>query len=94
MNSNDKTIYRGPATSSATCETATAETSLVCSRLKAHHNILTSVDGPHDSVIVIKPPLCFSEKDADRFVDALRAVLAAMATLGETGLGGVERTPT
>ena len=45
-------------------------------------------------MIVIKPPLCFSEKDADRFVDALRAVLAAMATLGETGLGGVERTPT
>jgi 4-aminobutyrate aminotransferase-like enzyme len=77
-----------------TREPATAETSLVCSRLKAHHNILTSVDGPHDSVIVIKPPLCFSEKDADRFVDALRAVLAAMATLGETGLGGVERTPT
>ena len=47
---------------------ATAETSRVCSVLYHEHNILTSIDGAHDNVIVMKPPLCFSEADADHFL--------------------------
>ncbi len=55
---------------------ATAETSILCSRLKAApHRILTSIDGRHDNVIVIKPPMCFSKADADRLVDGMLAVL-------------------
>ena len=40
-------------------EAATAETSMVCSRLKDEHMILTSIDGPHDNVLVLKPPMVF-----------------------------------
>ena len=59
-----------------TKEPATAETSILCSRLKAApHHILTSIDGRYDNVIVIKPPMCFSKADADRLVDGMLAVL-------------------
>jgi 4-aminobutyrate aminotransferase-like enzyme len=35
-----------------TLEPATAETSVLCSRLKDEYQILTSIDGPHDNVLV------------------------------------------
>ena len=55
---------------------ATLETSLLCSRLKdAPHRILTSIDGRHDNVIVIKPPMCFGKKDADTLVDAIMEIM-------------------
>eukprot|EP00668_Euglena_longa_P014661 GGOE01018660.1.p1 GENE.GGOE01018660.1~~GGOE01018660.1.p1 ORF type:complete len:451 (-),score=108.98 GGOE01018660.1:48-1400(-) len=54
---------------------ATTETSVICSRLKEIHRILTSIDGPHANVLVLKPPLCFSFTDANRFVTALSDVL-------------------
>ena len=37
--------------------------------------ILLSTDGPDHNVIKIKPPLPFSEDDADRLVQALDRVL-------------------
>ena len=74
----------------ATLEPASAETSRACSRLKDEYNVLTSVDGPHDSVIVIKPPMVFSERDVDTFVGALRTVLS---TLGEVD-PAAKHTPT
>ena len=50
--------------------------SLLCSRLKdAPYRILTSIDGRHDNVIVIKPPMCFSKKDADTLVDAILEIV-------------------
>ena len=49
----------------------------------AKHRILTSLDGPHDNVLVLKPPLCFSEADADVFLAALRTELAAVNSLPE-----------
>ena len=42
--------------------------------------ILLSTDGPDHNVLKIKPPLCFSERDADRLVDNLDRIL------GETAL--------
>jgi hypothetical protein len=36
----------------------TAETSFICSHLKEEAHILTSIDGPHDNVLVLKPPMC------------------------------------
>jgi 4-aminobutyrate aminotransferase-like enzyme len=38
--------------------------------------ILVSTDGPFHNVIKLKPPLVFSEEDADRVVEAFDAVLA------------------
>jgi 4-aminobutyrate aminotransferase-like enzyme len=67
--------------------------SWLCTRLKTHHYILTSLDGPCDNVMVIKPPMCFSEKDADAFVAALRAELHAYST-GTVDLDSVQATPT
>jgi len=72
---------------------ATLEASFVCSRLVSKHRILTSVDGPFDNVIVVKPPLCFSKADARRFVSALAAELDHVNTLpSRNDLGG--HTPT
>ena len=57
---------------------APAEVSLICSRLKEEHRILTSTDGPHHNVLVLKPPMCFSTENADTFVDALDEVLRTL----------------
>ena len=59
----------------STRDVAPAETSLICSLLKEKHAILTSTDGPHHNVLVLKPPMCFSVENADAFVDALADVL-------------------
>ena len=58
-----------------TLEPAAAEASYAVNRLR-DHGILTGVDGPYHNVIKIRPPLCFSERDADLFVDTLAGILA------------------
>lgn len=57
---------------------ATAETSEVCTRMKEEHKILMSIDGPHDNVIVIKPPLCFSKENVRSVIAALDEVLGSL----------------
>jgi 4-aminobutyrate aminotransferase-like enzyme/Ser/Thr protein kinase RdoA (MazF antagonist) len=57
-----------------TLEPAGAEASYVANRLR-DLGILTGTDGPFHNVIKIRPPLCFSEADADAFTAALDAVL-------------------
>jgi len=74
-----------------TLEPATAETNRLCSRLKDAHLILTSIDGPHDNVLVIKPPLCFSVADAATLVSAMRTELCALAGVD---LATISHTPT
>ncbi len=54
---------------------AAAEASYVVERMKAH-GILLSTDGPDHNVIKMKPPLTFSEADADRAVAAFDRVLS------------------
>ncbi|MDH3698592.1 MAG: aminotransferase class III-fold pyridoxal phosphate-dependent enzyme [Flavobacteriaceae bacterium] len=39
--------------------------------------ILSSTDGPHDQVIKIKPPLCFSLENVDEFISIFQKSLAA-----------------
>eukprot|EP00937_MAST-01D_sp_MAST-1D-sp2_P005057 g5057.t1 len=73
-----------------TREPASAETSAVCSRMKDEHRILMSIDGPHDSVLVMKPPLCFGERDADRVVACIAQVLKTLGHIDPHA----ERTPT
>jgi len=55
-------------------EPAPAQTSYITNRLK-ERGVLVSIDGPLDNVLKIKPPLVFSEADADFFVDTLDIVL-------------------
>jgi 4-aminobutyrate aminotransferase-like enzyme len=58
-----------------TLEPAGTEASYVVNRLR-ELGVLAGTDGPFHNVIKIRPPLCFSEGDADLFVSALDAVLA------------------
>ena len=60
------------------------------SRLKEQHRILTSVDGPHDNVIVIKPPLAFTLANASTLITALDEVLSNLGAVDPN----TKRTPT
>ncbi len=57
-----------------TREAAPAQASYVVNRLR-ELGILTGTDGPHHNVIKLRPPLIFSEADADLFVSTLDSVL-------------------
>jgi 4-aminobutyrate aminotransferase-like enzyme/Ser/Thr protein kinase RdoA (MazF antagonist) len=57
-----------------TLEPAGAEAGYVVERLR-ELGVLAGTDGPFHNVIKIRPPLCFSEADADLFTAALDAVL-------------------
>jgi 4-aminobutyrate aminotransferase-like enzyme len=58
----------------ATREAATEQASYICNRLR-ERGILTGTDGPFHNVIKLRPPLIFSDADADLFVTTLEAIL-------------------
>jgi len=58
----------------ATREPAPLEASYVVNRLR-ECGILTGTDGPHHNVIKLRPPLLFTEKDADLFLTTLDEIL-------------------
>lgn len=64
-----------------TLEPAPRQAGYVIERMR-DHGILLSTDGPFDNVLKIKPPIVFSEADADRLVETLDRVL------GEDGAQG------
>jgi 4-aminobutyrate aminotransferase-like enzyme len=55
-------------------EAATEEAAYVVNRLR-ERGILAGTDGPHHNVIKLRPPLIFSEADADLFVATLDSIL-------------------
>jgi 4-aminobutyrate aminotransferase-like enzyme len=55
-------------------EPATEEADYVVNRLR-ECGILAGTDGPHHNVIKLRPPLIFSEEDADLFVRRLELIL-------------------
>ncbi len=57
-----------------TREAAPLQASYVVNRL-CECGILTGTDGPHQNVIKLRPPLVFTESDADFFVKTLDAIL-------------------
>ncbi len=59
----------------ASLEPATEEADYVVNRLR-ERGVLTGTDGPHHSVLKIRPPLVLSEEDADLFLQTLDEVLA------------------
>jgi 4-aminobutyrate aminotransferase-like enzyme/Ser/Thr protein kinase RdoA (MazF antagonist) len=58
----------------ATREPAPLQASYLVNRLR-DCGILTGTDGPHHNVIKLRPPLVFTEKDADLFIKTLDAIL-------------------
>ena len=48
--------------------------SIVKNKMKEHF-ILLGTDGPHDNVIKIKPPLCFTIDNANQLIEQLEAIL-------------------
>ena len=77
-----------------TKEPATKETSFICTVLKQQYDILTSVDGFHDNVLVVKPPLVFSEADADYFIESFTHASYQVNSLTKTELEAITKTPT
>ncbi|KAL7550895.1 hypothetical protein ACHAWF_014093 [Thalassiosira exigua] len=75
-----------------TLEPATSETSFVCSVLKNKYHVLTSIDGPHENVIVVKPPMVFSKEDAILFASCFEKALSEDLPLAN--MGDLGRTPT
>jgi ethanolamine-phosphate phospho-lyase len=76
---------------SVTLEPATAETSFLCSTLKEKYRVLTSIDGPHDNVLVVKPPMVFSHDDVDEFISALASAFRDLSTVD---VESISLTPT
>ena len=57
-----------------TCKPATEQAAYLVKRMLAH-KILTSVDGPDNNVIKIKPPMCITEKEVSFFIEVLDKTL-------------------
>jgi 4-aminobutyrate aminotransferase-like enzyme/Ser/Thr protein kinase RdoA (MazF antagonist) len=57
-----------------TCEPAPDQASYIVNRLR-DSGILTGTDGPHHNVIKLRPPLVFSQIDADLLVSTLHSIL-------------------
>ena len=70
---------------------APIETSFICSTLKDDYNILTSIDGPFENVLVIKPPMVFDDKDAEEFINAFTCTLEK---LEKSDITSFSKTPT
>ena len=77
-----------------TKEPATIETSYICTVMKQKYSILTSIDGYHDNVLVVKPPLVFSESDADYFLESFSNALEQVNQLTKKELEAISMTPT
>ena len=67
-----------------TREPAPAQASYVVNRLR-ERGILTGTDGPHHNVLKLRPPLIFSESDADLFATTLDDILAEDPGKPDTG---------
>ena len=53
---------------------ATRQASYVVNRLR-EEGILAGTDGPHHNVLKLRPPLCFTKEDADRFTNTVTDIL-------------------
>jgi 4-aminobutyrate aminotransferase-like enzyme len=62
---------------------ATRQASYVVNRLR-EEGILAGTDGPHHNVIKLRPPLCFTAGDADRFTFTLGSILAEPSSQATT----------
>ncbi len=56
---------------------ATKEAAFIKNKFKENY-ILVSTDGPYDNVLKIKPPLCFSKENVDRFIKVFEEILSTI----------------
>lgn len=76
-----------------TLEPASQETSFLCMILKEKYFVLTSIDGFHENVLVVKPPMSFSRADADEFINCFeQAIRQDLAAVEDVTL--ISKTPT
>ena len=76
-----------------TLEPATEETSFLCTTMKEKYSVLTSIDGPNENVLVIKPPMSFSKGDVDQLIKAFElAVTVDLADISD--ISSLSKTPT
>ena len=61
-----------------TREPADSEARKICEFLK-NDGVLLGVSGPHSNVIKIRPPMVFSQENADQLLDCLQRALASEA---------------
>lgn len=73
----------------ATRTPATSEAHFIVNRMKSQHHILISSDGPGDNVLKLKPPMVFSEANADEFLRAVRECLRYVRDEGVMGGSGL-----
>lgn len=59
---------------------ATEEADLIVNRMR-EKNILFGTDGPFHNVLKIRPPMPFSESDADRLIQTLSEVFGETNTI-------------
>jgi 4-aminobutyrate aminotransferase-like enzyme len=61
--------------------------------MKEKYSVLTSIDGPNENVLVIKPPLSFSKGDVDQLIKAFElAVTVDLADISD--VSSLTKTPT
>ncbi|MEP7344655.1 MAG: aminotransferase class III-fold pyridoxal phosphate-dependent enzyme [Gemmatimonadaceae bacterium] len=58
---------------------AARQAAFIANRMK-ECGVLMSTDGPFNNVVKIKPPLCFTMRDADELTDTMALALADLAT--------------
>jgi ethanolamine-phosphate phospho-lyase len=68
-------LFLGIEFTDANDKPATRITSWLCSHLKEKYRVLTSIDGPNNNVMVVKPPMVFSMDDAKYFLHSLEQAL-------------------
>ena len=62
--------------------------------LKEKYFVLTSIDGPHDNVLVLKPPLVFAQADADELLASFEKVVVEDLPMMQFMTIGHGKTPT
>lgn len=62
------------------CEPARSEANFIVDRMKNVHRILISCDGPDDNVLKLKPPMVFTEQNAQEFLVGVRECLHYVQT--------------
>jgi len=60
--------------------------------MKEKYSVLTSIDGPNENVLVIKPPMSFSKEDVDQLIRAFELATVDLADISDVST--LSKTPT
>jgi ethanolamine-phosphate phospho-lyase len=57
---------------------ATEKAQIILDRLKNEFRVIVTTDGPHENILKLKPPMVFTEANADFFVSSLEKILSTL----------------